>query len=402
MLLFWSGASMLCILAVSFIIWPLYARGQTKTRNRNNLNTDFFHIRLAELEDSLKQGEISTTEFRELGKELQLALVSDSSTDMSMSPSVSRLPFFAAAIIVILSIFTYADFGLSIGSLNDLILSKELHRSSPHDTADIRVTLEKLERRLKETPDNHDIRFLLARSWQSLSEYDKAVREFQYLVERFPSDPVLAERLAGALFLLDLQTFTPRVRSSIKKALELAPNNIEMLELSAIDAFRQGDSSKASSLLQQALVNAGGPRADLIKQALSDLSDSTNDLYNGPKESPANYRSLKALVEVGTEIEVDPSATVYVYARPYEGSQIPLALERLTIGQLPALVTLTSDQGMMEGMSLNDFDLVQLVARISERGIANASPEDFEVVSEGIDLREEHSVFRLTILNRRE
>ena len=135
---------------------------------------------------------------------------------------------------------------------------------------------------------------------------------------------------------------------------------------------------------------------------MSNLSDGNNDLYNGPKESPANYRSLKALVEVGTEIEVDPSATVYVYARPYEGSQIPLALERLTIGQLPALVTLTSDQVMMEGMSLNDFDLVQLVARISEKGIANASPEDFEVVSEGIDLREEHSVFRLNILNRRE
>ncbi len=393
---------MLCILAVSFIIWPLYARGQTKARNRNNLNMDFFHNRLAELEDSLKQGEISTTEFRELGEELQLALVSDSSTDMSMRPSASRLPFFAAAITVILSIFIYADFGLSIGSLNDLVLFKELHRSSPHDTADIRVTLEKLERRLKETPDNHDTRFLLARSWQSLSEYDKAVREFQYLVERFPSDPVLAERLAGALFLLDRQTFTPRVRSSIKKALELAPNNIEMLELSAIDAFRQGDSNKASSLLQQALVNAGGPRADLIKQALSDLSDSNTDLYNGPKATPANYRSLKALVEVGTEIEVDSSATVYVYARPYEGSQIPLALERLTIGQLPALVTLTSEQVMMEGMSLNDFDLVQLVARISERGIANASPEDFEVVSEGIDLREEHSVIRLTILNRRE
>ena len=66
MLFFWSGASMLCILAVSSIIWPLYARGQTKARNRNNLNMDFFHNRLAELEDSLKQGEISTTEFREL------------------------------------------------------------------------------------------------------------------------------------------------------------------------------------------------------------------------------------------------------------------------------------------------------------------------------------------------
>ena len=137
--------------------------------------------------------------------------------------------------------------------------------------------MEKLEYRLKETPDNHDLRFLLARSWQGLSEYKKAVSEFQYLVERIPSDPALAVRLAGPLILLDIETFTPRVRTSIKKALELAPNNVEMLELSAIDAFRQGDSNKANSLLRQALVYAEGTRADLIKQALSELSGGNND-----------------------------------------------------------------------------------------------------------------------------
>ncbi len=401
MLLFWSGVAILCILAIAFIIWPLYARGQVNALSRNKLNVEFFHNRLAELEDSLKREEISATEFQELGKELQLALVSDADTDPNSRSFASRLPFFAAAIIIISSIFIYADFGFSIGSLDDLLLSKEIHRTTPHDIADMRGTLEKLEHRLKETPDNHDLRFLIARSWQGLSEYNKAVSEFQYLAERFPSDPALAVRLAGALFLLDLQTFTPRVRISINKALELAPNNVEMLELSAIYAFRQGDSNRANSLLRQALVHAEGLRADLIKQALADLSDSNNDLYELPKASPVNFRSLKILVEIGAEIEVGSSATVYVYARPYEGAQIPLALERLTIGQLPALVTLTSDQVMIEGMSLNDFDLVQLVARISENGVANASPEDFEVVSGGIDLREEHSVFHLTILNRR-
>ena len=401
MLLFWSGAAMLCILAIAFVIWPLYSRSQVNVLSRNKLNVEFFHNRLTELEESLKREEISATEFQELGKELQLALVSDAGADSNSRSFVSRLPLFAAATIIVSSIFIYADFGFSIGSLNDLLLSKEIHRTTVHDIADIQGTLEKLEYRLKETPDNHDLRFLLARSWQGLSEYKKAVSEFQYLVERFPSDPALAVRFAGALFLLDLETFTPRVRTSIKKALELAPNNVEMLELSAIDAFRQGDSNKANSLLRQALVYAEGTRADLIKQALSELSGGNNDLYEIPKASPTNFRSLKILVEIGNEVEVGSSATVYVYARPYEGTQIPLALERLTIGQLPALVTLTSDQVMIEGMSLNDFDLVQLVARISENGVANASPEDFEVVSGGIDLREEHSVFHLTILNRR-
>jgi cytochrome c-type biogenesis protein CcmH len=80
---------------------------------------------------------------------------------------------------------------------------------------------------------------------------------------------------------------------------------------------------------------------------------------------------------------------------------MPLAVERLTVSALPALVTLTAAQAMMQGMSLDDVDTVQLVARISESGLANASPDDYEVVSQSIDMTQEQSVIKLIIANRR-
>ena len=112
-------------------------------------------------------------------------------------------------------------------------------------------------------------------------------------------------------------------------------------------------------------------------------------------------RILKVLVELGNGVEAQANDMVYVYARAFAGPPMPLAVQRLTVANLPTLVTLTPDQAMMQGMSLNDFDRVQLVARVSESGIANASPDDYEVLSGEIDMKLEQPVIKLVISDRR-
>jgi len=58
--------------------------------------------------------------------------------------------------------------------------------------------------------------------------------------------------------------------------------------------------------------------------------------------------------------------------------------------------------GMMEGMSLANFDNVEVIARISSSGIANASPDDYEARSAPIDLtRGPSEVIKLKIEHRR-
>ena len=79
---------------------------------------------------------------------------------------------------------------------------------------------------------------------------------------------------------------------------------------------------------------------------------------------------------------------------------MPLAVQRMVRGALPKLVQLDESMAMMEGMGLANFDQVQVVARISSSGIANVSPDDYEVISATIDLTKDNPVIKLTIKNQ--
>ena len=402
---FWLIASMMCALAAAFILWPVWRHRRSETVDRTDLNVQLYRARLQELEESRTRGEMTEAEYVELEQELQLALLQDAGEEMATLAGQSRLPIIFAAAVVIFSIFTYSDFGLSFGALNDWLVSEEIHETAPHDPVDMRAIVEKLSASLQNQPDNDQGWFLLGQSWRSLSVYDKSADAFSHLLQKYPGDASLASYYAEALFLADEQRFTPRVKLAVEQALKLDPNNILMLEFTAMDAYRAGDMNTAITLFRRALSGADGERATLLQQAIARVSAESG---GAPAERalpverklPAG-RALKVLVELAEGVSSPASATVYVYARAFQGPPMPLAVERLTVSALPALVTLTASQAMMQGMSLDDVDTVQLVARISESGLANASPDDYEVVSQSIDMTEEQSVIKLIIANRR-
>ena len=76
---------------------------------------------------------------------------------------------------------------------------------------------------------------------------------------------------------------------------------------------------------------------------------------------------------------------------------MPLAVQRMTRADLPTLVTLDESMAMMPGMGLANFDNVQVVARISASGTANAGPDDYQALSDPIDVTTETDVIKLNI-----
>jgi len=439
---FWIYALLLCVLAVAFVLLPVLYRGREgriaqQRDDRADLNRVIYQERSAELSASLTAGDIDQQVYDQLSLELQRNLLDEAGSDDTQtaplngaqdSGSMGRSPWLLAALVPLFAIIAYGDFGLSWGAIVDLQLSKELRgggeqtATSPHDTTGVNTTVEKLAERLQSQPENDEGWFLISQSYMRMGEFEKAAGAFKHLMDRYPNDAGLASWYTEALFLVDNRELTDRVSAAIDRTLALNPQDVSMLEIKAMNAFQNNDLAASLKWFRQAM-DAGveGERAELIQQAIDRLEE---DLGVAGAESPSpspsststaaaspaasglvdqeavGQRRLEVLVEIAPGVQVDPQARVFVFARAMRGPPMPLAVQQMTVSALPRLVTLDGSMGMMAGMSLADFDQVQVVARISSTGIANVSPDDYQALSGAVDMTINNGVISLTLSQR--
>ncbi|MFT4712612.1 MAG: cytochrome c-type biogenesis protein CcmH [Candidatus Azotimanducaceae bacterium] len=444
---FWFIAVVLCVVAAAFVLLPLFRYRSTATvvdTDRSQLNVDLYRERLAELEQSLKDGDVTAEQFAQLKLELEYNLLSETalqdaeagqgggSFGNGSSKGVSKLVLSIAILVPVFAVTAYSDFGLSWGAINDLELSKEFKQTDSHDSGTMRSSIIKLAIRLENQPENHDGWFLLGQSYMNLGEFEKSADAYRHLLDQFPQDSGLSAHYAEALFLADERQMTGRVDKAIDAAFALNPHNVTILEIKAMNAFQTGDLGGAVTLFEKALASGvDGQRARLIQQAIARLREELGDgaptpiaAVSTPPSAPflasqqisqptngaaneiddktdgAPIRSVRLLVEVSDTVKSDPNDSVFVYAKASVGPPMPLAVERMRVADLPRLVTLDETMGMMQGMSLANFDTVVLVARISSSGIANTSPDDFQAKSGAVDVTKENPVIKLLIETR--
>ncbi len=443
---FWFIAIVLCLVAAGFILIPLFRHRAANgvDTNRSLLNVALYRERLAELEQSQAEGEVTTEQFTLLKLELEQNLLSETalqgeSEDQNFATNpattdadrgISKLVLTVALLVPLFAVTAYSDFGLSWGAINDLELSSEFKNTNPHDNDGMRGSILKLAKRLENQPENHDGWFLLGQSYMSLGEFEKSADAYRHLLDQFPQDSGLSAYYAEALFLADNRQMTGRVSRAIDAAYTLNPHNVTILEIKAMNAFQTGDLGAAVTLFEQALASGvEGERARLIQQAIARLRSELGDKAppvagtmptqpmapfagnNPAATTTANnageagtdagpVRSVQLLVEVADTVQSNPNDSVFVYAKASAGPPMPLAVERMRVADLPRLVTLDETMGMMAGMSLANFDTVVLVARISSSGIANTSPDDFQAASGVVDITTENPVIKLLIESR--
>ena len=437
---FWLISVVLCLVAAGFVLIPLFRHRPTDDgqADRSLLNVELYRERLAELENNQLEGEITAEQFASLKLELEQNLLNETAMRDEGNPETAdgnamsgaqsrkmpKLVLTAALLVPLFAVTAYSDFGLSWGAINDLELASQFKTTSPHDNDGMRGSILRLAKRLENQPENHDGWFLLGQSYMNLGEFEKSAGAYQHLLEKFPEDAGLSGYYAEALFLADDRKMTARVSKAIDAAFSLNPQNVAMLEIKAMNAFRAGDLGVAVTFFEKALATGvEGERAGLIQQAIARLRAELGDKAPPPAVMPAGpvaplansapaaateaadtpsapIRSVQLLVEVADTVESNPNDSVFVYAKANAGPPMPLAVERMRVSDLPRLVTLDETMGMMQGMSLANFDAVILVARISSSGIANTSPDDFQAASGVVDITSENPVIKLLIESR--
>lgn len=434
---FWILAFAMCLLAAGFILLPLFLsrRRASPEGDRTRANVDIYEERLAELRANLAAGEMDQADFELQDAELKKNLLSDTGEDREPTPAaagIGRLPIVLAVLVPAFALFAYSSFGLSWGAIGDVQLAHRLSHTNPHDKIAMTADIGRLAQQMQNEPNNDQGWFLLAQSYMDMEIYGKAAQTFEHLINRYPQDFQLASYYMQAVYLRDGRQMTPQVKQAIKTTLSLNPHDVSALEILAMDAYSRSDFAGSLKYFRRALV--GKPDKDrkkMIEQAIAGVektmrskgmkvppapptpkppgmgslamadAQGAGDSQDGEAAGKAVHRSLDVRVEVGDDVKVPDDASVFVFAKAVNGPPMPLAVQRMTRADLPKLVKLTDAMGMIKGMSLDNFNNVEVVARISSSGIANASPNDYEARSGVIDLTKPQSVITLKIEHTR-
>jgi cytochrome c-type biogenesis protein CcmH len=432
MITFWIVALLLSLLASAFVLLPMFVSARTTDKEvsgdqaRSAINIEIFKQRLGELEASRAELAMTDEGFEQLKVELEQELLSNVQSGQE-SPAATAaadsgsfrllIPLVFAAVIPLLAVFFYADWGLSYGSISDVAVARELDqvretgREAGHTRQEMVGVIQRLRESLSRQPENDEGWMLLARSLVSMGEYEQSADAFKQLLGRYPRDALLRSYYAESLYMADARQITPRVRQAIDATLALDPESPNVLEMLGMEAFVTRDYAAAIGYFERVIAQDVSPELtqmlqEGIAEARSLMGESaaavpataaSADSQPKQPEGKEATKVISVLVEMDESIPSDGNDTVFVYARATQGPPMPLAIERLTVSDLPRMVRLDDTMSMVANMNILTVGEVQIVARVSKSGAPAAAPGDYQAVSESLTLEAHTTDVKLRI-----
>lgn len=385
---FYWVTAFLIALAALFVIFPVMQRHGEKT-SRRSINIEAFRERRRELDAELAGGAIDRQEYDLLCREMERRLLDEADTeDSSRGASPRTTSPLVTAILVIFLAALAVLFYEKTGARPDWEIAITLETARKKVTAGEDATPERLQLleqiRALGTPGRENLFYLMLQGnvEMELGRLSEAADTFRLLLDQVPNDAAVMAKLLEVRYLRDGRTFDAESQAMAERILEIDPRNVRTLGLLGVHSFESGDYSRAVGYWQQ-LLPLVGPFTENGRMISQGIERARQLLaQQGGGDMPESSVGTRVEVEVilGKAIDVDGAAPVFIYARAAGGARMPLAVQRLTVADLPARITLDDTMAMAPGMNLSSAERVEVVARISTRGIANRGSGDIEGV----------------------
>ncbi len=268
------------------------------------------------------------------------------------------------------------------------------------DEAQIVELMQRMEARLREQPDNADGWALLARSYTGLGRFSEAAPAFRRAIALRPDDPDLLADFADALAALYGGQFNDEVLGLVERALAIAPDHLKALALAGSAAFDRRDFATAVANWERVATGLP-PDSPVLAQVRASIAQArqAGGLPEGsppaaaaarapgpaaapPAEPTPGTEALSGRVSVaaGLAAQASPDDTVFIVARPADGSRMPLAVLRKQVKDLPTTFVLDDSLAMAPGARISAHDKVIVAARVSRSG--NAMTQAGDLVGE--------------------
>lgn len=367
---FWLAAGLLLLVALSFLLIPVVrGRRAQSEEDRTALNVALYQERLAELQTQQQEGVLSAAQMDSGRAEAARELLAD--TEGGEAERVSKLgkplPVLAAVLVPVLALALYLHFGAA-----DKV---ELTREFAQPPGSLAQMTNRLERAVKAQPDSAESIYFLARTYMAQDRPADAAAMFERAVALAGRQPELLGQWAQALYFAGNKAWTPQIQALADEALKLDAKEVTSLGLMGINAFEGQHYQAAMDYWKRllAVLPANDPSRSALEGGIARASDKLVQSGGTPVEAPlatAQQARLRVRVSLSAALSgnVQPSDTVFIFARAVSWPPAPLAVKRVTVADLPVDVELTDADAMMPQLKLSNFPEVQLVARVSRAG----------------------------------
>jgi cytochrome c-type biogenesis protein CcmH len=395
------------LVAVVILIYPLLRARSSAAIAYKDSNLGLYDDKLAELEADLGEGRIDHEQYQSARQEIDRELLLDIPTESRETASihyaseVKRQPGLALMISVFLpmvALLVYMKLGMHASTDMQHAQAQAQARvqtqtQQPGKAGSLEDMTRSLAQRLQQNGGSQEEWAMLGRAYKHLGQYVMSVEAFEQANKMAPNAQLMIEQ-TESMALANNQRFTPEARALVMRALEMEPDNLNVLWFAGVAEFQAGNYRNSiehlSRLSDEAKKDPEVERSlrlyiDKARNALVAAGEdipTTDEIMGAPTISgdvAASGASVQVKVDISSEVRsrFNPGDAVFVYAKAAAGPKMPLAAQRLTLAQLPATVTLDDSMAMMEGMNMSAFGSVVISARVTTTGSAIAKAGDY-------------------------
>ena len=404
--LFWIGLLLMLLVAVVILIYPLLRVRTSGAIAYKDSNLGLYDDKLAELEADLGEGRIDHEQYQSARQEIDRELLHDipvesrDTASVHYSNPVRRQPVLALMIslfIPTLAFLVYMQLGMhaSTAIQSSQVPAQAQAQSQQESVGSVGEMTRKLAERLQKQGGSQEEWAMLGRAYKHIGQYVLSADAFAEAVKIKPTAQLMLEQ-SESLALGNNQSFTPQARKLVMRALEMEPDNVNVLWFAGVAEFQAGNYRNSIEHLSR--LSAQAQKDPEINRSLRLYIDKARNQLVAAGEavpttdeilgtSAASSKTAAAAGGASVQVKVDinddvrsrfsEGDSVFVYAKAAAGPKMPLAVQRLTLAQLPATVTLDDSMAMMEGMNMSSFGSVIVSARVTTTGSAIAKAGDY-------------------------
>jgi cytochrome c-type biogenesis protein CcmH len=247
----------------------------------------------------------------------------------------------------------------------------------------------------RKEPKNASAWAMLAHSYEMLGKFAEAAGAYTRLAQLLPNDAQVLADYADVLAVTNGRSFKGEPFALLKRALDQDPKNAKALVLAGSAYVEEKDYAQAISYLEKA--RSAAKDAAFVRQIDGSIAQAKALSGDTPvaAAAPVVGKAMADAAGGATAAQVSgrvwlaedlraralPQATLFLYARPVDGSRMPVALLRKKASDLPLNFSLDDSMAMVPDVSLSRLPAVVIVARISIKGNVTPAAGDLEGIS---------------------